>query len=209
MAREIDAFDVHAGAPRHFHVEQRQRNRDAGPAIEHLVQEAVARILVVKLVADEAELLVKGNRSAPSRGQNAQGSTRGGHRREPSDAAATRRPLRCRARRADRGTDRRRARGLDPRDHQRGDARSGSGLRVSRAKRCTNGSPSILIRIAQDDDVVSAGHGFRQGSLDQNRTPEGRRSVLAGWYTRTGSRHGRSWAPWPSSRPPQDCWQTD
>ena len=53
---KLTPFDGQPGAPRHFHVEQRQRDRDAGAPIEHFVQEAVARILVVHLVADEAHL---------------------------------------------------------------------------------------------------------------------------------------------------------
>ena len=54
---EIDALYVQARAPRHFHVEQRQRNRDAGAALQHLVEEAVAGILVLVLVADEVQLV--------------------------------------------------------------------------------------------------------------------------------------------------------
>ena len=56
VAGEVDALDGQPGAPRHLHVDQRQRDRDPGAPIEHLVEEAVARILVVHLVADEAQL---------------------------------------------------------------------------------------------------------------------------------------------------------
>ena len=44
-------FDPQAGAPRDLDVDDRQRDRDAGPAIQHLVEEAVARIVVVLAVA--------------------------------------------------------------------------------------------------------------------------------------------------------------
>ena len=56
MPGEVDAFDVQAGAPRHLHVDQRQRDRNPRAAIEHFVQEAVARVFVVHFVADEAHL---------------------------------------------------------------------------------------------------------------------------------------------------------
>ena len=59
VAGEVDALHRQPGAPRHLHVDQRQRDRDPGAALEHLVEEAVARILVVHLVADEAHLAEK------------------------------------------------------------------------------------------------------------------------------------------------------
>ena len=56
MTGEVDAFDLKPGAPRDLHVEERQRDRNAGPAVEHLVEKAVARILVRGFVAGETEL---------------------------------------------------------------------------------------------------------------------------------------------------------
>ena len=40
-----------------LHVDDRQRDRNAGAAIEHFVQAAVARILVLIAVADEPQLV--------------------------------------------------------------------------------------------------------------------------------------------------------
>ena len=57
MTGEVDALDVEPRAPRDFHIQQRERNRDPGSAVEHLVEKAVAGILVLNLVADEAQLL--------------------------------------------------------------------------------------------------------------------------------------------------------
>ena len=54
---KVDALDVDAGAPRDLHVDERQRDRNAGAPIEHVVQEAVARILVLDVVADEPLLV--------------------------------------------------------------------------------------------------------------------------------------------------------
>src|SRR5204863_5286839 len=56
MTREVDAVDVQPRAPGDFHVDDRQRDRNARAMIEHLVEAAVARILVA-LVAAEALLL--------------------------------------------------------------------------------------------------------------------------------------------------------
>ena len=57
VPREVDAFDVEARPPGDFHVEQGERDGNPRATIEHLVQEAVARIFVLLLVADEAHLV--------------------------------------------------------------------------------------------------------------------------------------------------------
>ena len=57
MSGKVDAVHLQTGAPRHFHVDDRQRDRDAGAAVEHFVQAAVARILVLVPVADELQRL--------------------------------------------------------------------------------------------------------------------------------------------------------
>src|SRR5438045_1840882 len=44
VARKIDSFYTESGSPCDFHIEQRQRDGNARPAIEDLVEEAVARI---------------------------------------------------------------------------------------------------------------------------------------------------------------------
>ena len=59
MAGEVDPFEPQAGAAPDLEVDHREADRNAEPAIEHLVQEAVARIVVVIAVAAEAELLVE------------------------------------------------------------------------------------------------------------------------------------------------------
>ena len=56
VSGKVDPFDRQPGAPRHLDVEQRQRDRNAGAAVEHGVEEAVARVLVVGLVAGELQL---------------------------------------------------------------------------------------------------------------------------------------------------------
>ena len=57
MAGKVDAFGANAGPPRDFDVDQGQRDRNAGPQVEHLVEAAVARILVLLAVAAEALLV--------------------------------------------------------------------------------------------------------------------------------------------------------
>ena len=56
MARKADPEQDETEAARHLDVDHRQRDRDAGAALEHLVEEAVAPIVVVVLVAAEAAL---------------------------------------------------------------------------------------------------------------------------------------------------------
>ena len=135
MSGKVDPLDVHAGPPRDFHVDQRQRDRDAGPAIEHLVQEAVARILVVHVVADEVQLVeqVVVERHHPRvalgidsrRRVAAADGGRGDTRARP----------RGRARRADRDRGRHRASGYSMRAIiSAAIARSGSGLRAACVK---------------------------------------------------------------------------
>jgi hypothetical protein len=57
MPGEIDAVDVQSRAPRHFHVDEGQRDRNACAPIEHLVETAVTGILVPLAVADESLFL--------------------------------------------------------------------------------------------------------------------------------------------------------
>ena len=57
MSGKVDALHVQLGAAGDFHVQHRERNRNTGPPIEHLVQKAVPRVLVVDVVADKVQLL--------------------------------------------------------------------------------------------------------------------------------------------------------
>src|SRR4051812_16906632 len=57
MPGEVDALDIEPGPARDLHVDDSQRDRNAGAAIEHLVQEAVTGIAVVAAVAGELQLL--------------------------------------------------------------------------------------------------------------------------------------------------------
>ena len=50
------AVQRHAEAARDFHLHHRQRNRIAEPAVEHFVEIAVARVVVLVVVAAVAEL---------------------------------------------------------------------------------------------------------------------------------------------------------
>ena len=49
---EVDAFHLQAGPPRDLHVEERQGDGNAHSPVDHLVEEAVARVIVPDLVAD-------------------------------------------------------------------------------------------------------------------------------------------------------------
>ena len=57
--REVHAFETQPGAAADLEVDDGEADRNAEPPVEHLVQEAVARIVVVLAVAAEAELLVE------------------------------------------------------------------------------------------------------------------------------------------------------
>ncbi len=57
MTGEVDALHVYAGAPADLDVQQGQADRNAGPAIEHLIEEAVAWIVVLRAVAGKAFLV--------------------------------------------------------------------------------------------------------------------------------------------------------
>ncbi len=54
VAGKVDAGDLEAGAARDFHVDHRETDRDPSPPVEHFVEKAVARVLVVLTVAGEA-----------------------------------------------------------------------------------------------------------------------------------------------------------
>ena len=57
VAREVDALEPQPGPPADVHVDDRQRDRNAGAPHQHVVDEAVAGIVVVRLVAVEPEIL--------------------------------------------------------------------------------------------------------------------------------------------------------
>ena len=59
MTGKVDAGHPQAGPARDLEVDHREGDRDAGAAIEHLVQEAVARIVVLLAVAGEPLLVVE------------------------------------------------------------------------------------------------------------------------------------------------------
>ena len=56
MSGEVDPDDVQAGATGDLHVNQRERDRDARPAIQHLVEKTVPRVVVLNVVAGEVQL---------------------------------------------------------------------------------------------------------------------------------------------------------
>ena len=56
---ERDALDRQADAPAELHVEDRHRDRHAGTAIDHFIEIAVARVVVILGVAPVAELFVQ------------------------------------------------------------------------------------------------------------------------------------------------------
>ena len=57
VAGEVHAVYLESGAKPDLHVDDRQRDRNAGPAIQDFVQAAVPRILVVIAIADEPLLV--------------------------------------------------------------------------------------------------------------------------------------------------------
>src|SRR5205823_1177627 len=57
MAGKADALDIQPAALPHLDVDDAERERDARASIEHLVEEAVARIVVVVVIAAEAQLV--------------------------------------------------------------------------------------------------------------------------------------------------------
>ena len=59
VAGEVHARDSQPGAARDLEVHHREADGDAGAAVEDLVQEAVARIVVVLPVAAKPELVVE------------------------------------------------------------------------------------------------------------------------------------------------------
>src|SRR5262249_46211646 len=56
MARQADAEYRHVQAPRDLHVHDREGDRDAGPALKHLVQATVPGVEKIGFVAVEAQL---------------------------------------------------------------------------------------------------------------------------------------------------------
>ena len=72
VTRERDALDVEPRAPRHLDVDHAQRDRNAEPAFDDEVQEAVAEVVVVVVVAREVlvfveKLVERGNPGADGR----------------------------------------------------------------------------------------------------------------------------------------------
>ena len=57
MPGQPHTVDVQAHAPAHLYHQHGERDRNAEPAVEHVVQAAIARIVVVVAVAAEAFLL--------------------------------------------------------------------------------------------------------------------------------------------------------
>ena len=59
MAGEVDPFEPQSGAAPDLEIDQGEADRDAEAPVEHLVQEAVAGIVVVIAIAAEPELFVE------------------------------------------------------------------------------------------------------------------------------------------------------
>src|SRR5262245_4028106 len=57
VSGEVDAVDMESRAPGHLHIDDAERDRDAGAAVEHFVETAVPWILVLLAVPDEVHLL--------------------------------------------------------------------------------------------------------------------------------------------------------
>ena len=57
VAGKADALHLEAGAPRDLHEDGGERDRDAGATVDHLVEVAVAGVVVLVDVAAEAQLL--------------------------------------------------------------------------------------------------------------------------------------------------------
>ena len=178
MSGKVDALHVQAGPPRDFHVEHRERNRNAGPPIEHLVQKAVARILVVHVVADEAQLLEQ----VLVERHHARHTARDRRAAALLQARPTPRPRgrapRGRWRPADRDRGRRRALGHSTRAIiSAAIARSGSGLRAACVKLRTSCALITANRITQKrgrSDLVSCQRSPAARPRRARRCPAGR-----------------------------------
>ena len=89
MPRIVDPFHRQPRAPGDFHVDERQRDGNAGAPIHHLVEEAVPRILVVGFVSREADFVeqqfVQRQDSGVDAGVDA-GRSVGGRRRQRQTA---------------------------------------------------------------------------------------------------------------------------
>ena len=59
VSGEVDALRLQAGAPCHLQVNDRERDGDARAPVQHLVEKAVARIVVVLAVPAEPHLVVE------------------------------------------------------------------------------------------------------------------------------------------------------
>ena len=59
VPREVDTGNPQAGTSCQLEIDDGERDRDAGAAVEHLVEEAVARILVSLAVAAESFFVVE------------------------------------------------------------------------------------------------------------------------------------------------------
>ena len=91
------ADDLEARPPRHLHVDHGERDGDAGAPVDHVVQEAVARVVVVLDVAAEALLARRGRRSgtrsrAPGPARQPPARPRGPSRRASPGSARRRGP---------------------------------------------------------------------------------------------------------------------
>ena len=80
---EADAGDRQAAAPTDLEIHDRQRDGDAEPAVEYLIQEGVRRIEVVELVAAKALAREQFSHSGDGVGRRGEGrDLRGDDRRE-------------------------------------------------------------------------------------------------------------------------------
>src|SRR5262245_51773517 len=58
VSREVDAGDTQTGTARHLEVHDGKGDWNAGSTLHHLVEKAVARVVVMFAVADETLLVV-------------------------------------------------------------------------------------------------------------------------------------------------------
>ena len=133
---KIDPLHVEARPPRDLHVEQRERDRNAGAPVEHLVEAAVPRIFVVRAVADEVEIveqeIVQRHHAGVALGIDPRRRVAGHDGRvgqaQPRFAAEHVELVEVGT-----GVE---LRVLEPRDHQRGDRQIGIGAERRDAKSC-------------------------------------------------------------------------
>ena len=210
VTREVDALGDHARSPRDFHVHaERERNRDAGAPVEHFVEKAVARVLVLDIVADETlfakQVIVESGHARIRFGVGVRGRV-GGHRRSRRDPLCRFTPERVELVEVRPGVEP----GVTPRGQSsaRRPRDSGSGLSARRVKLWTSCSETIQKQDTTSRETLAKSSFAPLRALARS----GRRmrvAALSATCKTVGSAPSQSSALWPSSHLRPELWRTD